>query len=114
MSRLRQQLAKLDAWETQKKQAAAVQEQLTDSGDAFELAARCAEGAWNARTPTEFAAKLSDSVVANARLSFELGYRVACAELAIILRAMRKGTPPSKAELAEAWNKVEAEIKEEN
>jgi hypothetical protein len=58
-------------------------------GDALELAARVALGAFGNR------GEHADEQTA----SFDQGYRVACREIACVLRAMRKGHPPSPDEL---------------
>ena len=60
------------------------------AGDGLEMASRAALEAWQQRPrhPDE-----SDV--------FRLGYRLACYELALVFRAMRKGEPPSKAEFEE-------------
>ena len=59
------------------------------NGDEFELSARVCLGAYGNRQhhPDEEMA------------SFEQGYRVACREIALVLRSMRRGEPPTKDEL---------------
>ena len=88
MSRLRQRLAELSEQADPKRRAERESHNL--AGDGLELAARSALEAWQQRPrhPDE-----SDV--------FRLGYRLACHELALVFRAMRKGEPPSKEEFAE-------------
>ena len=56
--------------------------------DVFELAARVCLGAFGNRSSH------ADEETAN----FQQGYRVACREIACVLRAMRKGAPPDRDE----------------
>lgn len=111
-SRLQEQLGRLAAQQDAQDKAAAIAEQLSASGDAFELAARCAEGAWAAREKAPIKT-VQDPTRDAALFNFELGYRVAAAELACILRAMRRGSPPNKAELAACCDTIAKQIEEE-
>lgn len=102
-SRLQGQLAKLAklaaAQEVKDKQAE-VAVQIRDSGDALELGARMALGAWGARQPTKAQLATSERDAGEYQC-YELGYRTACGELSLILRAMRRGAPPHPADLAD-------------
>lgn len=87
-SRLMAQMAREEARQEAQRKAADVVDALTEAGDALELAARAALGAWEARKHSELETD-----------DFELGYRTAAGELALILRAMRRGAPPDPKEL---------------
>lgn len=101
-SRLQGQLAKLAAAQEVKDKQAEVAVQIRDSGDALELGARMALGAWGARAETKANLDLDDGVGGlEAYQAYELGYRTACGELSLILRAMRRGAPPHPADLAD-------------
>lgn len=95
-------LAQQDAYQALEKKGL-IQEHLENSGDAFELGARVALGAWEARKgrprKERKGAVNSISLSIDECLEFELGYRIAAVELACILRAMRKGGPPDLSEL---------------
>jgi len=99
-SRLKAQLARLEVKHEAEKNTAAVDKQLADAGDALELAARAALGAWNIR----------ESALAKHSVEFQVGYQTACGELALVLRAMRRAQPPSARELAEVEPNVRAEM----
>lgn len=88
MSRLMQRLKAMDAQADPKRRAERESHQL--AGDGLEMAARVALESWQERPrhPDE-----SDV--------FRLGYRLACHELALVFRAMRKGEPPSRQEFEE-------------
>lgn len=105
-SLLQKRLRDLDEINTTVKNQRDVNTQLLDAGDAFELAARCALGAWEARQGREVTTEVKKYNLD----SFELGYKTAAAELALILRAMRKGSPPDKTELEEIQKELEKEI----
>jgi len=96
MSRLQQRLAAIAAKEAQSK---GLTHFLGEAGDAFELAARCALGAYQARQR-----RPDESDV------FRLGYLTACKELAVVLRAMRRGGPPAPAELEQARREAVEEL----
>ena len=100
MSRLRQRLNELSDQADPKRRAERESHNL--AGDGLELAARAALEAWQQRPrhPDE-----SDV--------FRLGYRLACHELALVFRAMRKGAPPSKGEFAELRRLVFEDAAEE-
>lgn len=107
-SRMRTQLeAQEKAYQAADKKAA-IPGHLSDSGDAFELAARCALGAWDARQSrmhtTEWRGFKEDA-------QFEIGYRIACVELAIVLRAIRKGAPPDFHEMRNVTREVVSAVK---
>ena len=99
-SRLKMQLAALDAASDAQARRDAISEQLGEAGDGLELAARCALGAWEARFPSE--GEKEDI----SHDDFELGYRTAAGELALILRAMRCGEPPSQTELRNVFKEL--------
>lgn len=100
MGQFRQRMREIAARQAAKAPAATLAKHLEDAGDAFELAARCALGAFTTR---ERRGDESDV--------FRVGYLTACKELAVVLRAMRRGGPPSPAELAEARREAIEEIK---
>ena len=75
----------------------------------MELATRCALGAWEARGSVD-ATKLREAGLDPD--SFEIGYRTAAGELALILRAMRKGEPPGKGEMKDVQESIEKDVLE--
>ena len=92
-SRLMAQMAREEARQEAQRKAADVVDALAEAGDALELAARAALGAWEARKRLDMSEFGIDDD------SFEFGYRTAAGELALILRAMRRGAPPDPKEL---------------
>lgn len=92
MSRLQQRLRQMhQEQEAARKSGIRTEQfiqQLGDAGDALELSARSAAALYRVRPqrPEE-----SDT--------FRVGFATACLELALILRAMRKQTQPTEAEL---------------
>lgn len=88
MSRLMQRLKAMESQADPKRRAERESHQL--AGDGLEMAARVALESWQERPrhPDE-----SDV--------FRLGYRLACHELALVFRAMRKGEPPTREEFEE-------------
>lgn len=110
MSRLGQMIGNADAAFDALKKSDEVEKQVSDAGDAFELAARAALGAWDARNKAPLRMLSYDSQnpgPADPALTFEIGYQTACGELAVVLRAMRHGHPPDKAELDLIQDEVE-------
>lgn len=109
---LQKRLRDLDEINTTVKQQSDINTQLLDSGDAFELAARMVLGAWDNRAQERNEVypdglhEFKDGI----NTGFELGYKVAQAELALILRSMRKGAPPDKTELENIQRTLEKEI----
>lgn len=97
-SRMQARLRQMDALNSSRRASAAVAEQIAAAdADIFELAARVALGAWDARKATD----TSDA--------FAVGYRTAAAELALVLRAMRRQVPPEQVELAAIEKGIRAE-----
>lgn len=91
MSRLRQRLAQIAEGHAKEDTVGQVAKHLADSGDAFEFAARVADQSYRVRKqrPDE-----SDT--------FRLGYATAAKELALVLRAMRRGEVPTEEQMREA------------
>jgi hypothetical protein len=95
MSRLTRRLEEIDAHQRRQGIGKAVEHHLGEAGDALELAARVALGAYAARDKA-----IDESDV------FRVGYVTACKELAMVLRHMRAGTTPTVQDLRAA--RVEA------
>lgn len=100
MSRLSQRLDAMQSQADPKRRAERESHNL--AGDGLEMAARVALEAWQQRerNPDE-----SDTLL--------LGYRLACHELALVFRAMRKGEPPTPADFAEVRRLVFEDAAEE-
>lgn len=112
-SRLREQLLAIEARKDDKRRAEAVQAMVYESGDALEMAARAAEGAWDARPPEQMGKGAVNCITAPPEL-FEYGYRLACAELAYVLRRMRKGEQANSMDLRSIARQVYAEVYEDS
>lgn len=111
-SRLREQLLAIEARKDDKRRAEAVQAMVYESGDALEMAARAAEGAWDAR-PAEPQGKGAVNCIATPPEQFEYGYKLACAELAYVLRRMRKGEQANSMDLRSIARQVYTEVYED-
>lgn len=96
-SLLARRFAEMDERESHRGRIAQLQNELGSAGDALELCARAAEGAWDARP------------MAAASKDLEFGYKLCAAQMALVFRAMRKGAPPS----AEDFEAVRVAVAEE-
>lgn len=91
MSRFTKRLGDLAAMQAERAPQAELQRHMQVAGDELEFAARVAEAAWQAREK-----RVDESDV------FRLGYATASLELAVVLRAMRKGGQPTEEAMREA------------
>lgn len=78
-SLLAQRMSEMDERESHRGRLAQLQNELGSAGESLEMCARAAEKAWEARK------------VETVTPDLEYGYRLACAEMALVFRAMRSG-----------------------